>query len=102
MSAPKTSLLSRAFDTLNAAAPDDTIVVATMNPSGMVMHTYAIGGPAGLLHIARRLLDEVVNRLIEIEAAAPDDETGDDAADLRIQVEDALAALPPEDDEAAP
>lgn len=85
--------LARATDQLRHMAGDDTVVLATLNADLMHLQTRAPRGPAELVQIARRLLEEAVDDLIGIEAADAEPQAGN-AERLRIAVEGALAELP--------
>jgi hypothetical protein len=99
MSAPETSPLSRALETLTSAQPGSTIVAATMNAETMALHTFAPRGPKDIVHIARRLLEEARDQYAE---AAAGDAPSEDDGFMEECLSAALGEFPPEDDEAAP
>ncbi len=89
---------SRAVDQLRNAAGDDTVVLATLNTGRMILQTVAPRGPAELVHIARRLLEEAHDRYAEEEAEAPNDAAAARAGDRIAILNDALGILPDPDE----
>jgi hypothetical protein len=73
----------------------DTVVVATANAGRLVMQTRTPRGPAELVYIARRLLEEARDLYDEIEGF---DAQG--AADRAEEIVQALDALPNPDADA--
>jgi hypothetical protein len=85
---------TRATEQLRTMEGDDTVVLATMNGERMHLQTRAPRGPAEMVHIARRLLEEARGQYTEGEAAAPSAYEGAPLGELAEQIEDALARLP--------
>lgn len=90
---------TRATAQLRAADGDDTVVLATLNGELMHLQTRAPRGAAELVQIARRILDAASDMAIEAESAAESDNLAAPHAELRCQIEDALAMLPDMNDE---
>jgi hypothetical protein len=88
---PTPDFYTRAAEQLRTANGDDTVVIATLNGEFMHMQTRTPRGPAELVQIARRLLEEARDIY--------DDEAQDrDGAKERVlaadMIEDALELLP--------
>jgi hypothetical protein len=72
-----------------------TLVAADFHDEGLVVFAVpGAAGPRALIQIARTILDTAGDVLIDEEAAAPNDDAAEPIAELRMQVEDAMALLP--------
>jgi hypothetical protein len=85
---------TRATDQLRDLDGTDTVVLATLNTSRMVMQTRTPRGPAELLHIARRLLEEARDAYDAIERDPPDDIARLHAEETANDIDMALEYLP--------
>ena len=92
---------ARATEQLRAADGADTVVLATMNDKLMHLQTRAPRGPAELVHIARRLLEDAADQCRESGPRAVRTEDARALAVLHGAIDLALHALPDPDAEAA-
>lgn len=90
--------LARATDQLRHMAGDDTVVLATLNSDLMHLQTRSPRGPAELVQIARRLLEEAHDLYAEAEAEAPNDAAAEAAGERIAILNDALGILPDPDE----
>lgn len=85
---------TRATEQLRTMAGDDTVVIGTLNGERMHLQTRAPRGPAELVHIARRLLEEARDQYAEAATEATDAAAIDRAVDCGDSLDEAISLLP--------